>query len=396
MHNIVGFLLRRGRLEKNLSQEGLCKGICAASYLSKIEKGLVEPGRDIVERLFAALSIPFEQDAAFLQTCKQALYTFFDRFFHEEPTEESAGQLEAAADRLENSILYIPFSLYRVYTAGDAEKALARLRSLAPFERYMNEDEGFYYWLAFACVPGTETEAAAGLVRANALRPCSLARLQYAYFLTNAGKMQEALTHVEEGIRYAVEEGDVYMLRQLCMLEGTCYANLLQYDLMLRAYDRAKNLYRGEPFMLATISYNIGATLLEMRRYEEALPHLLASTASLDIDPLWPNHKLAIVYGELDRHAEGRPYLEKAVALAEKMPLIFQQTVAVVSLRYNKGYLDDDTYLETLRAVYDRIMDYTAYGFKQFHGYYLVEAYAHRRKYKEALSIAKEIHWPLS
>ena len=35
----MGLLLRKGRLEKDWSQEGLCKGICAVSYLSKIEQG---------------------------------------------------------------------------------------------------------------------------------------------------------------------------------------------------------------------------------------------------------------------------------------------------------------------------------------------------------------------
>ena len=38
-----GRLLRQERLRQNLSQEGLCRGICTPSYLSKIEQGQVEP-----------------------------------------------------------------------------------------------------------------------------------------------------------------------------------------------------------------------------------------------------------------------------------------------------------------------------------------------------------------
>ena len=37
MKHFTGFLIRRERLRRNLSQEGLCKGICSVSYLSKIE-----------------------------------------------------------------------------------------------------------------------------------------------------------------------------------------------------------------------------------------------------------------------------------------------------------------------------------------------------------------------
>ena len=39
-----GTLICRERLRRNWSQEGLCRGICAVSYLSKIEKGRAEPG----------------------------------------------------------------------------------------------------------------------------------------------------------------------------------------------------------------------------------------------------------------------------------------------------------------------------------------------------------------
>lgn len=40
--SISGMLLRQARLTRNWSQEGLCRGICAVSYLSKIEQGKVE------------------------------------------------------------------------------------------------------------------------------------------------------------------------------------------------------------------------------------------------------------------------------------------------------------------------------------------------------------------
>ena len=41
---LFGFIIRRERVCRGWSQEGLCRGICAVSYLSKIEKGRAEPG----------------------------------------------------------------------------------------------------------------------------------------------------------------------------------------------------------------------------------------------------------------------------------------------------------------------------------------------------------------
>ena len=40
-----GFVIRRERLARGWSQQGLCKGICAVSYLSKIEQGQAAPSR---------------------------------------------------------------------------------------------------------------------------------------------------------------------------------------------------------------------------------------------------------------------------------------------------------------------------------------------------------------
>ena len=37
--DIAGLLIRQARLQRDWSQEGLCRGICAPSYLSKIEQG---------------------------------------------------------------------------------------------------------------------------------------------------------------------------------------------------------------------------------------------------------------------------------------------------------------------------------------------------------------------
>lgn len=52
---LCGYLIRRERLRRDWSQEGLCRGICAASYLSKIEQGKTRPSEEIVKALFARL-----------------------------------------------------------------------------------------------------------------------------------------------------------------------------------------------------------------------------------------------------------------------------------------------------------------------------------------------------
>ncbi len=62
---LQGRMIRQKRLEKNWSQEGLSSGICAASYLSKIEQGTVEAGPDVVRPLLARLGIAWNEDPDF-------------------------------------------------------------------------------------------------------------------------------------------------------------------------------------------------------------------------------------------------------------------------------------------------------------------------------------------
>ena len=55
----VGLRLRQQRLKRGWSQEGLCRGICAASYLSKIEQGQVQAAPELLELLFRRLELPW-------------------------------------------------------------------------------------------------------------------------------------------------------------------------------------------------------------------------------------------------------------------------------------------------------------------------------------------------
>lgn len=55
----MGLRLRQQRLKRGWSQEGLCRDICAASYLSKIEQGQVQAAPELLELLFRRLELPW-------------------------------------------------------------------------------------------------------------------------------------------------------------------------------------------------------------------------------------------------------------------------------------------------------------------------------------------------
>ena len=71
--DIAGLLIRQARLRLNWSQEGLCRGICAPSYLSKIEQGKASPSPEVTELLLRRLGLVWMPEPESLEPCWKAL-----------------------------------------------------------------------------------------------------------------------------------------------------------------------------------------------------------------------------------------------------------------------------------------------------------------------------------
>lgn len=80
MSKWMGLLIRRERLRRSFSQEGLCRGICAVSYLSKIEQGKAEAGEDILLPLLERLGIRYEAEPDFLHEAEALVEALYGEF----------------------------------------------------------------------------------------------------------------------------------------------------------------------------------------------------------------------------------------------------------------------------------------------------------------------------
>ena len=116
MENFVGLLIRRERLEKNYSQEGLCRGICAVSYLSKIEQGKAQAGDDVVVPLLARLGIDFETDPEFLAWGEALVVSLYEKLLTGRE-EDCRQKLEELAEKKER-LLRSPYMLDALLLEG--------------------------------------------------------------------------------------------------------------------------------------------------------------------------------------------------------------------------------------------------------------------------------------
>ena len=158
MEKISGALLRYYRMQQNLSQEGLCTGICVVSYLSKIEQGKVDASEDILQALFARLQIHYHGDARFLSEMKQLFASFWEALDFNEPLEEHALKIRAHEKELLYSPLVIEYRLFQIYDkimrieeTESSEVLLHSLQEIKVYENYMDELQLYRYHLLYDC-----------------------------------------------------------------------------------------------------------------------------------------------------------------------------------------------------------------------------------------------------
>lgn len=64
---IIGSIIKLNRLNQNISQKTLSKGVCVASYLSRIENGDLIPSEEVISIIFNRLGLTFNDSKEFLE-----------------------------------------------------------------------------------------------------------------------------------------------------------------------------------------------------------------------------------------------------------------------------------------------------------------------------------------
>lgn len=409
VNRYIGLLIRQKRMEQNLSQEGLCRGICVVSYLSKIEQGKVNPGIEIVEQLFAVLGITFVTDEGKIEQLQQLLHEYFDCFFHGEDTEEIVEKIEKEQSYYENSELNLSwqlFGIYRMVKLGEEnflEETEQRLFELSKLEKYMTKNQLFLLGILMGNNQNLSFEQRMHWFQVAGQQIAgSYVLTQQGHLCFKEGKYLEAVHYLEIAYQMAAEEGNANILVDSSFLIATCFSN---YDIenMKRYYRRTIELARTiRPELMYSIYYNMGATYVEYGYYEEAVENLRKVEQLLTehdpqkqegIDWLLLYHKLAFSYIQLGRKDLGKKYLYEAKeCIDENTNETILKMLRVIELRLQDDYLEQAEYENLLKEVYETAGKTLGYGFTIYHGRYLVELYKAKRRYKEALEITEKLN----
>ena len=388
MERFVGLLIRRKRMEKNYSQEGLCRGICAVSYLSKIEQGKVQAGPDVVLPLLLRLGVDFETDQTFLTWAGSRVDVLYRELLAGREKGEifrnTLAELEEAEERCLRSPWMLDFLLLEAGTREGAKVPL--LEQVEPFSTVMDQRQYPLYLLCrLTCGWDQDVEP--------------LLRLGAGAFYTVAagnhhiqrGRYMEAAVLLGRGYDQAAAEGRPSLMLLSSILLGNCYSAIGHQRLMMEHYQVARRLGEelGQVDLLEAINYNIAATYLEWGMEKEALA-LLEATPQ---DDLWYWHKLAIALERVGRLAQARQALERAYNHSRKSGCssAVEKILDLVAYRLDHpDYVKQEIYAEMVREVCALAEQELGEGYARFHLPALLEALEAQRRYKEAYQLTWE------
>lgn len=376
---VVGFIIRRERMRRDWSQDGLCRGICAASYLSKIEQGRVEASEDILRLLYERLELPWYGGEGALPALSERIDALYEQVY--------SGEFEA---------------LNAAVTALREEKPELLLSSAAADISVLSEiaawrgesadiDEAMEQYLAprglalLRLMQHREAEAAA-------ICPSALCSYWAGVAQYESGKSYTAaVENLQRAYSLAADEGRARLMMLSRAYIGNCYCNQLDAENMEAHYTVAERLAKAlhDAEMLTTIRYNRAATALETGDYESAYKYF----STLEEPSAMALHKLAICCEKLGRRDEAFSALDRADAVENThMPEgLAEEMLSLVRCRLeNPDYLHDADYGAALLDCFERCRRELPIGYAGFHLPWLLEWYTANRQYKLAYELMNE------
>lgn len=377
---VVGFIIRRERMRRDWSQDGLCRGICAASYLSKIEQGRVEASEDILRLLYERLELPWYGGESAMSGLSERLDELYELAY--------SGEFEVLREKI-SALAPQRDALLQSPAAPD----IAVLDAAANWRGGTDAgvDAGMEQYLSprglalLRLMQDRDAEAAA-------ICPSALCSYWAGVAQYESGRSYTAaVENLQRAYSLAAGEGRARLMMLSRAYIGNCYCNQLDVENMEAHYTVAERLATAlhDAGMLASIRYNRAATALETGDYESAYRYFSA----LEEPTAMALHKLAICCEKLGRRDEAFSALNRAAAVEDThMPAgLAEEMLSLVRRRLeNPDYLRDADYGAALLDCFERCRRELPIGYAGFHLPWLLEWYTANRQYKLAYELMNE------
>ena len=378
---LIGLLIRQRRLKNNWSQEGLSKGICSVSYLSKIEQGKADASGEVMKLLLERLGLKWYDDENTVRRAKELSSKLYDAIFSMLPKSHTRKLLDELTDKWEVYSCcpyFIELSLERANLEDSFEPDLPQ----GSHEYFNKRQKELYY---------------AFLDQLDELPRFSDTALGFAgagYKNYTVGNYSQALDDLLHAARLSQDEGRVHLTLFIRLTIAGCYANMGDLDQMDFHHAVARRIAQAldDEDSIYTIDYNTAATHLERGDAQRAYDYF---SKVRHIKSKLNLHKLAICCERLGKKEEALEALETAQSCEYEPVAISNETLdwmlAIIEYRLkHPDHLSDPNYGQMLLSGFENLKKNAPSGFIRFHIPYVTGWYTANRQYKQAYELLRD------
>lgn len=368
----AGTLIRLEREKRSWNQEGLCRGICAVSYLSKIETGRTDCSMDIIRQLFARLGIEWHDDPSFCAEAERQIDAVYERIYGLEETPQDRQWILAWNKQLK----YSPY----MADAAVLEAWLCRHESV------VRDEYPAFSGRQAALLRILEGKPEEALY----LYPCALTSYHAGFSLYMKGEgYGRSIDFLQQAYRLAAEEGRIRIMMTAKIMIANWYSNMHDLDAMEESLVPAERIAKAlhDEKTIRVLNYNRFSSRIEEGRYEEAYAYF-SSLCDPDVMEL---HKLAVSCEKTGRPEEA----EHALSDGRKLPSYADSASAqkmydLVERRLkNAQYLQDAEYGKALLDTFQYLEKHRPFGYASFHLPWVLEWYTSSRQYRAAFELLR-------
>ena len=342
-----GFIIRYHRTSMNISQDDLSAGICAPSYLSKIESNEVVPSDEIIQSLLGKLGINILETSSVM---KQLLSSYVDKILGV----EKLGNVEELTSYSEyflksDSILQY---LSILYAAGLNDKAYL----LNKHNTVSHRELSFYYLCSYL-----REKNLTMLAESIHLYETGAALFYLGLEKMRAGNLEESKDCHTKALELFVTEGRING-----MISCKKQLAILEYE--KENYLKSKEIFISLQRMLALLDKNKYSKIIDHTLYNiELCDYMLGTKNKLEIHlqemvdnnishDYFPYYVLGKIKMENGKRIEAVEVLLKGVEIFKSVD---NEAFEILNYAYkhakDSDYPNDHTSLEELRKLYDTL-----------------------------------------
>jgi transcriptional regulator with XRE-family HTH domain len=387
---LIGAILKNERIQSGRSQKDICYGICVPSYLSKIENGTVKPDENILAKLYKRLDIEYIGDSELYKNLEKKIQDFYFEMEYDLDREKLYLELCLYDKQISCSELAIDWLIIKGFWGQDVYDVLSHLKNnMTPIQKayYQINDLDRYDDISDKV---RAYEEACNVINSS----FSFNKLCELYIMTSEySKIHQLENRI---VSLALEEGNTKMLADYYATNGTAYACVDMEEMMLVNYMRAIHLLQNTEWveMITDIYYNIGATYITLKKYDQALEYLLKPDKVQEVTCFLSNHKIAIAYirnGEVDKATIFLERMKKYILNNSGKETLEDLMYKEAVWECKKDFKLSRDYLSLLENLIKKIEKEGHFGYLFFYHEVITEAYISQRQYKKAYEFQQTI-----